>query len=261
MSRPVFIDISMPISADIVTDPEPLRPKIRYTSHKDGIAQMLPLFPGLTADQLPDGEAWAVEDISLTTHSGSHMDAPWHYHSTTDHGARRAPTIDEAPLDLFWRPGVKFDFRHFDHGYVATAADIETELARIGHDLQPFDIVLVNTAAATAYGGPDYVASGCGIGREGTLYLASRGVRVVGTDAWSWDAPFAHTARRFAETGDPSIVWEGHKAGREIPYYQMEKLQNLQSLPPHGFTVACFPVKIARASAGWVRAVAMLDPA
>jgi len=30
-------------------------------------------------------------------------------------------------------------------------------------------------------------------------------------------------------------------------------------LPPTGFTVSCFPVKIAQASAGWTRAVAILD--
>ena len=258
MTRPAFIDISMPITNDVLTDPPPLRPHIVYSDHREGVAQMLPFFPGLTVDDLPDGEAWAVEDVRLSTHSGTHMDAPWHFHSTTHHGRRRAPTIDEAPLDLFWRPGVKLDFRGFDHGYVATAADIADELARIGHDLKPFDIVLVNTAAAAAYGGPDYVASGCGIGREGTSYLTQHGVQVVGTDAWSWDAPFVHTARTYAETGDAAIIWEGHKAGREMPYYQMEKLQNLDALPPHGFTVACFPVKVARASAGWVRAVAML---
>ena len=258
MSRPTLIDISMPITNDVLTDPPPLRPRIDYSDHRAGVAQMLPFFPGLTAEDLPDGEAWAVEDVHLSTHSGSHMDAPWHFHSTTDGGARRAPTIDEAPLDLFFRPGVKLDFRRFAHGYVATAADVQAEFDRIGHTLEPLDIVLVNTSAAAAYGGPDFVSSGCGMGREATLYLTSRGVQVVGTDAWSWDAPFIHTARAFAETGDASLIWEGHKAGRETPYYQMEKLQNLESLPAHGFTVACFPIKIARASAGWVRAVAML---
>jgi kynurenine formamidase len=55
------------------------------------------------------------------------------------------------------------------------------------------------------------------------------------------------------------MIWEGHKAGREIPYWQMEKLHNLESLPNHGFTVACFPVKIANASAGWTRCVALID--
>jgi kynurenine formamidase len=144
-------------------------------------------------------------------------------------------------------------------GYVATAGDVETELARIGHALEPFDIVLVNTRAGERYGHDDYLNSGCGMGREATLYLTSRGVRVTGTDGWSWDAPFVHTARRFVETKDPAIIWEGHKAAREIGYCHIEKLHNLAALPPHGFTVACFPVKIHHASAGWTRAVAILD--
>lgn len=259
MSGRRFIDISMPISGTVVTDPPPLRPQIDYIRHKQGAEQMLAFFPGLSSDDLPDGEGWAAEDIRLTTHSGSHMDAPWHYHSTTDYGARRAPTIDEAPLDLFMRPGVKLDFRDKPDGHVVTAAEIGTALDRSGHDLRPYDIVLMNTSAANAYGGPDYIDRGCGFGRDATSFLTERGVQVVGTDAWSWDAPFSHTARRFAQDGDPSIIWEGHKAGRERPYYQMEKLHNLEALPTTGFTVCCFPVKIERASAGWVRAVAILD--
>jgi kynurenine formamidase len=68
-----------------------------------------------------------------------------------------------------------------------------------------------------------------------------------------------HTKEKFAQTGDASLIWEGHKAGREIGYCHLEKLHNLESLPAHGFTIACFPVKIRGASAGWTRAVAILD--
>ena len=71
--------------------------------------------------------------------------------------------------------------------------------------------------------------------------------------------PHLITAKRWAENPDPSMIWEGHKAGREIPYWQMEKLNNLDALPANGFTVACFPVKIKAASAGWTRCVAILD--
>lgn len=220
---------------------------------------MVSMFPGLSAADLPESQGWAVEDIELTTHSGSHMDAPWHYHATTDHGKSPACTIDEAPLDLFMRPGVKLDFRGKPDGSVITSEEIAEEIARIGHELQPFDIVLMNTSAGGAYGSPDYIDKGCGFGREATLYLTERGVQVVGTDAWSWDAPFRHMAERFAKERDPSIIWEGHKAGRERPYFQMEKLLNLEALPATGFTVCCFPVKIERASAGWVRAVAILE--
>jgi kynurenine formamidase len=97
------------------------------------------------------------------------------------------------------------------------------------------------------------------MGREATLHLLRQGVRVTGTDAWSWDAPFSITARRFAETGDPSIIWEGHRASMEIGYCHMEKLANLHELPGDGFLVSCFPYKIRGASAGFVRAVAIFE--
>lgn len=93
------------------------------------------------------------------------------------------------------------------------------------------------------------------------MYLTSRGVRVTGTDAWSWDAPFSHTAAKVAATGDYSLVWEGHKAGREIGYCHMEKLTNLEHLPATGFTISCFPAKIKGGSAGWTRAVAIFEDA
>jgi kynurenine formamidase len=97
--------------------------------------------------------------------------------------------IDEIPLEWFLGRGVKLDFRRFPDGYVVTAADVDEELDRIGHTLEPFDIVLVNTSAGKRFGLDNYVDSGCGMGREATLYLTSRGVRVTGTDAWSWDVP------------------------------------------------------------------------
>jgi kynurenine formamidase len=175
-----------------------------------------------------------------------------------DHG-KRAITIDEVPLDWCFQPGVKLDFRHFPDGYVATAKDVEAELRRISHTLSPLEIVVVNTSAGMAYGRTDYVAKGCGMGRDATMYLLERGVRVTGIDGWSWDAPFVFTKGKYAETGDASLIWEGHRAGREIGYCHIEKLHNLEALPPTGFTVSCFPVKVRGGSAGWTRAVAIID--
>jgi kynurenine formamidase len=253
-----FIDISVPLENGGLADPPGYGPKIDYAGHRQSAADVCRFFPGLTPDQLPDGEGWAIETVTLTTHNGTHLDAPWHFASTQD-GGKRALTIDEIPLDWCFRPGVKLDFRHLPDGYVATAADVEAELSRIGHKLQPFDIVVVNTRAGSRYGEADYVSAGCGMGREATLWLTERGVRITGTDAWSWDAPFVHTARKWAETHNPSLIWEGHKAGRERGYCHIEKLANLDQLPPAGFTISCFPFKIRAASAGWTRAIAIID--
>jgi kynurenine formamidase len=254
-----FIDISITLENDVITDPPFMRPHIQYSTHRETMPEMGHFFPGVTAEEVPGGEGFAAaETITLSTHNGTHLDAPWHFHPTQD-GGDRAMTIDEIPLDWCFRPGVKLDFRHFADGYVATANDVESELTRIGYNLQPFDIVLVNTAAGRAVGDPDFVNRGCGMGYEATIYLTSRGVRVTGTDAWSWDAPFCYTAQKVSETGDTSLIWEGHKASREIGYCHLEKLHNLEALPSHGFTVSCFPHKIKGASAGWTRAVAIIE--
>jgi kynurenine formamidase len=253
-----LVDLSVPIENDVKSDPPGATPSITYFNHDQTAPQILGFFPRLTADQLPEGKGWAIERVELTTHNGTHLDAPWHYHPTMNHG-ERAWTIEEVPLDWCLRPGVKLDFRHLPDGYVVGAKEVEIELNRIGHDLQPLDIVVVNTRAGSRYGQEDYVASGCGMGREATLYLLERGVRLTGTDGWSWDAPFVHTARRFAETKDASLIWEGHKAGAEIGYCHLEKLHNLEALPANGFTISCFPVKIRAASAGWTRAVAIFE--
>lgn len=253
-----IVDLSVPLEADIASDPPIMLPQIDYFDHQMTAQQVMDFFPGLTKDDLPGGEGWAVERLQIATHNGTHLDAPYHHHSTMNNG-ERAITIDEVPLEWCFNPGVKLDFRHMDDGYVVTAADVEAELKRIGHTIQPLDIVVINTSAGAHYGKPDYLAKGCGMGREATLYLLERGVRVTGTDAWSWDAPFSHTAAVYAKSKDAKIIWEGHRASMEIGYCHMEKLSNLESLPPSGYEISCFPFKIKAASAGFIRAVAIFQ--
>jgi kynurenine formamidase len=253
-----IIDLSIYLENDVISDPPPFRPKIDYIDHRQSVPELVGFFPGLKAEDLPDSEAWAIERINLITHNGTHLDAPYHFASTMNHG-ERAITIDEVPLDWCFKPGVKLDFRNLPDGHVVTAEEVALELRRIAHELKPMDIVLVNTRAGSRYGMDDYVSSGCGMGYEATMYLLERGVRVTGTDGWSWDAPFVHTKDRYQESGNAGLIWEGHKAGRDIGYCHLEKLHNLEALPPYGFKVACFPCKIRAASAGWTRAVAILD--
>ncbi len=256
-----LIDISSALRAGIASDPAHMLPRIDYIDHHQSAPAIAAYF-GVSPDQLPNGEYAAVERVEISTHNGTHLDAPYHYFSSMNHelipGGEASWRIDEVPLEWCFQPGVKLDFRRFEDGYVATAADVQAELERIGHTLRPLEIVVVNTAAGARYGEADYIDRGCGMGREATLWLLRQGVRLVGTDAWSWDAPFSHTRARVQATGDAGLIWEGHRAGREIGYSHLEKLNQLDQLPPDGFEIVCFPVKIHRASAGWTRAVAIL---
>jgi len=89
-------------------------------------------------------------------------------------------------------------------------------------------------------------------------YLTDRGVRVIGTDAWSLDRPYPLIADEWAAHQDPSRLWPAHFAGRARKYLQIEKLTNLAELPPIGATVICFPIKVAHGSGAWSRVVGLV---
>jgi kynurenine formamidase len=259
-----YIDLSVAIENDIPSDPPSLLPHITYTSHKEGAREMSFFFNGLDHERhLPEGNGWAVESVSLTTHSGTHLDAPYHYAPIMDRSTaeRKAWTIDQIPLEWCTGPLVVLDLSDLPDGYVVGPTDIDNKLEMMNYQLQPGDIVCVHTSASKFWGMPEYISKGCGIGREATLHILRQGIRVVGTDAWSWDAPFSLISKKWKEsleTGkpDPGIIWEGHFAGIETGYCQLEKLTNLDKVPPLGAIIYCFPVKIKNAGAGWVRAVA-----
>ncbi|HDZ18609.1 hypothetical protein LCGC14_1685520 [marine sediment metagenome] len=263
-----FIDLSIPLinPNEMVFDPPLTQPSISYSTHEEGAEQMAFVFPSLKPkEHLPNGKGWATETITLGTHSGTHMDAPWHFASIQDRETRerKAMTIDEIPLEWCISPLVVLDVTDYEEGYIMTPDDIDNKLRDINYELEKGDILVISTNASNHHGTKDYINHGVGVGRSATLHIIRQGVHIVGTDSWSWDAPFSITGQKWKKTvrakqPDPSIIWEGHFAGIELGYFQIEKLTNLDKVPPVGATIYCFPIKIARAGAGWVRAVATL---
>jgi kynurenine formamidase len=264
-----LIDLSIPIinPEELLFDPPLTQPHIEYREHDRGAEEMGFIFAKLNPEEhLPDGKGWATETISLGTHSGTHMDAPWHYAPIQDKelDKKKAMTIDKFPLEWGIGPLIVLDCTNYEEGYVMTPQDIDNKLKDIDHELKEGDIVCVHTNAPKYYGTKDYINHGVGVGKEATLHILRQGVHVVGIDAWSWDAPFTITAKKWkasvkARSPKISLLWEGHFAGIERGYFQMEKLINLDKVPAIGATIYCFPIKIARASAGWVRAVASIQ--
>ena len=234
---------------------EPVRPQVVYEDH-DASAPLVAGIFGCEVAQLPDGKGWASETVTAITHAGTHVDAPYHYFPTC--GGEPARTIDELPLEWFLQPGVRLDLREVGRGEEITVPHLEAALGE--HELAPLEIVLLWTGAEDAWGRPDYPNEGSGLGRAGTEWLLDRGVKVIGTDAWGLDRPLGDLRAQFERDGDPAPLWAAHRVGIEREYCQIEKLHNLGALPgATGFTVSCLPVKIARASAGWCRAVAVVD--
>ncbi len=249
-----IIDLSLP------TEPSPSEPlpvEIVPETHAQSAATMARMF-GCRESDLPEGLGWATDRVSLNTHSGTHVDAPWHYFPVSE--GRKARTIDEMPLDWFFGRGIVLDMRHKPDGSIVSVSEMEQALDKIDCRLSPGDIVMVQTGADRLWGKAEYVKTGCGVSREATLWLIEQGIKVMGIDAWGWDRPFWAIKQEFRRTGDRRVLWEAHRAGIEKEYCHIEKLANLDKLPsPCGFDVACFPVKITGASAGWCRVVAIID--
>ncbi len=250
-----LIDLSVPLENDAVSEPMP--GKIHYVTHDgEGLQQMQQFF-GISADDLvfSNGQGWAVEDVHAITHTGTHVDAPYHYGAESE--GKPAKRIDEVPLEWCFAPGVVLDVRHIEAGEFITVEDLQTALERIKYQLKPLDIVLLQTGADARIDSPDYFRQP-GLGREGVLWLVEQGVRVIGIDAYTLDRPFADMVADFKKTGDGRFIWPAHFAGITREYCQIEKLANLDRIPqPHGFYLSCLPVKIKGASAGWCRAIAL----
>ncbi|MEM2134898.1 MAG: cyclase family protein, partial [Candidatus Jordarchaeaceae archaeon] len=175
MGRLRFIDLSVPIEA---VPSEFVLPEIVHEDHKKG-AELMKLVFGAGDSDLPDGLGWANDTIKLQTHTGTHLDAPWHYFPTSE--GKKSKTIDEIPLEWCFSDGVVLDMRHKPDGSVITVEDIKNALNKIKYKIKPLDIVLIMTGVDKYWGTPEYLNRGCGMGRESTIWLCDQGVKIMGT--------------------------------------------------------------------------------
>jgi len=252
-----IIDLSVPLEPKAISELEP--PEIEYTSHETSVELFEPIF-GVKKEDLvfSKGLGWAVETVHASTHAATHLDAPWHYGKTSE--GKTAKTIDEVPLEWCYGDGVLLDMRQKKAGELITVEDLKKALRKIDYTIKPGDIVLIMTGADKHWGTSQYLTDHPGMGRESTLWLLEKGVKIIGIDSWSFDRPFSNMAADYAETKDGRVVWPAHFAGITKEYCHIEKLANLDKIPkPYGFKVAVFPIKIKGASAGWVRPVVIIE--
>lgn len=238
---------------------EPFGPTIEHSGHAAG-AYRLAKMAGIEPTDFPDTMALATDFISGSSHAGTHIDAPFHYGPTSE--GKPSKTVDQVPLEWCYGPGVVLDMRHKKPGDEITIADMQEALAKINYTLKPNDIVLLHTGC-DKYWGTDtktYLAMQSGLGISGLDWLLDQGIRCIGIDAWTLDRPVQAMVDAYKQTGDKRELWPSHMHGRNREYLQIEKLANLEALPqPFGFTLSVFPVKFEGCTAGWCRAVAIID--
>lgn len=248
------IDLSKPVRFNR-DDPFFMRVKVKHKPH--WMAKLLVRLLGLPFRLFPrDFAGWADDTISMGVHATTHIDAPWHYGPVS--AGAPAQTIEQIPLDRCIGPGVVLDLSHKADDDPISVADMEAALAVSGATLTEGTIVLIRTGRDRLMGTKDFWQTGTGMSAAATEWLLDRGITVMGIDQWGWDLPFRAQIAKSRATGDDTLFWEAHRVGQRRPYWHMEQLTNLGALPPHGFEVAVFPLKIEGASAAPARVVALL---
>ncbi|MBX9667517.1 MAG: cyclase family protein [Candidatus Obscuribacterales bacterium] len=234
-----------------------LGPQIEYVDNQKGAEIMMALF-GCPKTDLPSGEGWAEENLVISSHLGTHVDAPLHYGSTCD--GKPAKTIDQIDLDDLFMPATVLDLTHKKgSGSAITVDDLKSALDKIEHDIADGEAILIRTDH-DKYAINDPIRYNYpGLIRESALWLSSMGAKVGGTDALGWDRPFHVMIGDYKRTGDKSHIWDAHFAHREKEFYVVQQLANLESLPSTGFKVGFFPIKLVGVSAAPARVVAFIE--
>ena len=227
---------------------------IEHIDHKE-MQKIRGAHLGMKDSDFPDWGYCASDKVSLITHDGSHMDAPWHFAPMSE--GKPSKTIDQIPLEWCYGDGVLLDFHHFERERPITPEDLKHALDKISYTLKPMDIVLIRTDGTKHWMEENYRNQGAGLTAEATLWLIDQGIKVTGIDSWTWDVPFDLMLKR--ENLKETFL-ESHKLGYKREYVHMESLANFDKFPrPFGFKVAAFPINIEGASAGWIRPVAIFE--
>lgn len=179
--------------------------------------------PGL---RIAQGDTVNTGILSTSTHTGTHVDAPWHY---DDAGLR----LHEIPLDVWVGPCVVLDVRgRAMDGLLA--ADVLDALP----DAPP-PRVLLHTGEPDHWTEfpRDFVALSPALIRG----AAQRGVRMIGTDAPSVDPLESKTL-------------DAHAACRDAGIFIVEGL-NLSAVPAGAYTLICLPLPLHGVDGAPARAV------
>jgi len=259
-----IIDLSLPIDDQAF---EVHHLEIDRVSHRAGVAKFNRVIMGKTLigrikyllgkrilkkEDLPDEEFLSLEVVHSPVHIGTHLDYSFHYGSRSEN--RPSKTAEEIPLEWCYQDGVRLDLRHKKPAEVITKDNLEAALKKINYELKPMDIVLLETGADKFFGTPKYFSEYPGIDISAIDYLLDKGIKIFGTDTMGIDRPYKFMLKEFIDRKKP--LYPAHFHGRKREFIHIERLANLNILPPFGFKINCFPIKIKRTGAAWSRVVA-----
>ncbi|MCI0560283.1 MAG: cyclase family protein [Nitrososphaera sp.] len=218
-----------------VINPDRYRQLMKIIDLTMKISAAIPVFPGSPHPSFVpwtklDTHGYDSESIFMSTHTGTHMDAPSHF-------VQGRASIDEIPASRFVSSAILVRARK-RAGELVEAQDFEAEEIRAG------DAVVLATGWEKRSGKRNYMTENPGLAAGAARYLAKKKINLVAIDGPSIDAG---SNSRFT----------AHKILLARNVLAVENLCNLGRIAKKRFTLVVAPLKLNRATGSPVRALAL----
>ncbi|WP_320170236.1 cyclase family protein [Maridesulfovibrio sp.] len=204
------------------------------------ITENMPVFPGSPLPKLQpiaavETEGYREHSISITTHTGTHIDAPAHI-------LNEGLTLDQMDIGCFFGSAAVLDCRR----PATEGRQIEIDdLREFEEIISENDFLLLYTGWDTFWGTEKYYSGFPALSEDAAVWLSDFGLKGIGIDTISADR---------ADSQDLPV----HSILLENGTIIIENLTGLNALIGLDFIFSCMPLKFAGADGSPVRAVALL---
>lgn len=202
---------------------------------------MFPAYPQPAFTQWTTREVhgFLAESLFLVSHTGTHVDAPFHMEPS-------GPTIDEIGVERFFAPAHVLDLHDLAPRKRIGPAELRTARAALNRPLAPGDAVLLRTGWERKRGRPAYLAANPGLTAAAGRALVSWGVSMAGIDTPNIDPAGV-------------VGYGAHHALLAADVPVLENVTNLAAVGSRPFHLAAFPLRLRGASGSPVRLVAFVE--
>lgn len=200
----------------------------------------MPVWPGTPPPEFSElctiaRDGFAEQSIRISSHTGTHIDAPAHMIEGGD-------TLDRLDVGRFFGKGLLIDLRQLEGGSITL--DAITPFSPL---IAESEFVLLHTGWSRFWGEELYDRDYPALTLEAASWIAGFRLKGIGIDAPSFD-------------GAGHDDYPVHTRLLEAGIILIENLTNLYRLRETVFSLSVFPLDLKGAEACPVRAVALLPP-
>ncbi len=181
-----------------------------------------------------DIEGYDLETMFLSTHTGTHIDAPSHF-------IKEGDPVDKIDVNRFFMKSTHLFKIQKQSNELITVNDIE----KIGIFINEGDSILFSTGWENQIDSKSYVTENPGLSREAAIYLSNKKINAVGIDGPSIDVgnDSKFTAHEILLTNNIIII---------------ENLCGLNKIDKQNFILIACPLKLSGSTGSPVRALAII---